>query len=160
MRRVLLVLREPMEQPPIGELGPQPGLAQLPELVASTRSAGADVRIDGEVPAGLDPAVELTAYRMVQEALSNAVRHAPKSAVVVAVRRTGAELAVSVRNTAPRSAALEGSGSGQGLVGMRERVALVDGTLSTGPTPGGGYLVEASIPIRQEVAGGDPDLGG
>ncbi|MGW6278689.1 sensor histidine kinase [Kribbella sp. NPDC055071] len=156
MRRVLLLLREPVQQPPTG---PQPGLEQLQELVASTRRAGADVRIDGGVPVGLDPAVELTAYRVVQEALSNAVRHAPESVVLIEVRRTGEQLAVSVRNSAPRSTSPDAAGSGHGLVGMRERVTLVEGTLTIGPTPEGGYLVEASIPLRQEVASGDPGLG-
>jgi signal transduction histidine kinase len=156
MRRVLLLLRESELQPP---KGPQPGLDQVQELVASTRRAGADVSIDGDVPTGLDPAVELTAYRVVQEALSNAVRHAPDSAVQVQVRRTGTELAVRVQNGAPREAPAP-TQSGHGLVGMRERVALVDGTLRAGPTPEGGYLVEASIPVGQEVASGDPGLGG
>ncbi|MGW1345349.1 histidine kinase [Kribbella sp. NPDC002412] len=154
MRRVLQLLRD---DEPTRELGPQPGLEQLPELVATTRRAGADVHLDDGVPSGLDPAVELAAYRIVQEALSNAVRHAPRSAVQVTVRREDHALKLIVRNGPGRAAGQPGGG--QGLVGMRERVALVDGSVSTGPTPDGGYLVEASIPV-EEVASGDPGAGG
>ena len=154
MRLVLQLLRQPVEQPPMGELGPQPGLEQVAELVESTRRAGADVRLDGDVPAGLDPAVELTAYRVVQEAVSNAVRHAPKSVVQVSVRRSGDELRVEVRN-GPSDRASNAGGAGHGLVGMRERVALVEGTVDAGATPEGGYLVRASIPVGTEVTSGD-----
>ncbi|TCO32804.1 signal transduction histidine kinase [Kribbella steppae] len=165
MRRVLRLLRhqpldQPLEQPPMGELGPQPGLIQLEDLVASTRQAGADVRLDDGVPTGLDPAVELAAYRVVQEALSNAVRHSPKSAVQVTVRRQGDDLALKVWNGPARSDELPMPGSGHGLVGIRERVALLDGTVSAGPTPEGGYLVEASIPVGEEVASADQGAGG
>lgn len=145
MRRVLRLLREPLEQQPVG---PQPGLAQLPELVATTRQAGADVRLQDGVPTGLDPAVELAAYRVVQEALSNAVRHSPQSPVEVAVRREDGRLRLTVQNGPGQGQSTPGSG--QGLMGMRERVALLDGTVSTGPTPEGGYLVEASIPLGGE----------
>jgi signal transduction histidine kinase len=161
MRRVLRLLRDqPRQQPPMGELGPQPGLEQLAELVAHTRQAGADVRLDDGVPAGLDPAVELAAYRVVQEALSNAVRHAPKAAVQVTVRRDGDDLALQVWNGPAQAEAPPVSENGLGLVGMRERVALVDGTVSAGPTPEGGYLVEASIPLAEEVTSGDHGAGG
>jgi signal transduction histidine kinase len=169
MRRVLRLLRDqPREQPPMGELGPRPGLEQLAVLVASTRQAGADVRLDDGVPTGLDPAVELAAYRVVQEAISNAVRHSPESAVQVTVRREGDDLTLTVRNSPGRSDSqmvpwvddLAAAGSGLGLVGMRERVALLDGMVSAGPTPEGGYLVEASIPLGEEVARADQGAGG
>ena len=160
MRQVLRLLREPVEQPPLGELGPQPGLDQVAELVASTRRAGADVRLEAEVPTGLDPALELTAYRVVQEALSNAVRHAPGSVVRVDVQRVGDALEVKVTNGTAREAGPAGQGSGHGLVGMRERVALVEGTVNAGPTPEGGYLVAVSIPVGAEVASGDHGAGG
>ena len=155
MRRVLRLLREPVEQPPMGELGPQPGLADLADLVESTRRAGADVRLTGEVATGFDQTVELTAYRVVQEALSNAVRHAPHAAVEVSVKRSGRELEVTVHNTKPPGSPTPVPGSGHGLTGMRERVALVEGTVSAAPTPEGGYLVQAIIPVGQEVASGD-----
>ncbi|TCC08566.1 sensor histidine kinase [Kribbella soli] len=157
MRRVLRLLREPVEQP---QTGPQPGLEQVAELVESTQRAGADVRLVGDVPTGLDPATELTAYRVVQEGLSNAVRHALHAAVEVAVRRTAGELEVIVQNEKPPRPVVPAPGSGHGLTGMRERVALVDGTVAAGPTPEGGYLVQAFIPVREEVAGGDHGLGG
>jgi signal transduction histidine kinase len=160
MRQVLRLLREPVEQPPRGELGPQPGLDQVAELVASTRRAGADVRLEAAVPTGLDPAVELTAYRVVQEALSNAVRHAPGSNVRVDVQRVGDALEVKVTNGRAREAVPASQGSGHGLVGMRERVALVEGTVNAGPTPEGGYLVAVSIPVGTEVASGDHGAGG
>ncbi|TDU83225.1 histidine kinase [Kribbella voronezhensis] len=134
-----------------GELAPQPGLGELGELVASTRRAGADVRLEAEVPSGLDPAVELNAYRVVQEAVSNAVRHAPKAVVQVAVRVIGAELRLTVVNGPARAEVPTAPGSGHGMIGMRERMALVDGTLHAGPTADGGYLVEAAIPLSEEA---------
>jgi signal transduction histidine kinase len=169
MRRVLRLLREdpampdqlnPAAQSPsrgertspsAGELGPQPGLERLEELVAGTRRAGADVRLEAEVPVGLDPAVELNAYRVVQEAISNAVRHAPKAVVQVAVRVIGGELRLTVVNGPARADVPVAPGSGHGLIGMRERVALVDGTFHAGPTADGGYLVEVAIPMSDEV---------
>ncbi|WP_329001146.1 histidine kinase [Kribbella sp. NBC_00709] len=160
MRRVLRLLREPVEQPPMGELGPQPGLGELADLVESTRRAGADVRLAGEVPAGFDETVELTAYRIVQEGLSNAVRHAPHAAVEVSVKQSGGELVVTVQNTPPPGTPTPAPGGGHGLTGMRERVALVDGTVSAAPTPEGGYLVQAIIPVGKEVASGDHCHGG
>ncbi|MGW7680709.1 sensor histidine kinase [Kribbella sp. NPDC054772] len=157
MRRVLRLLREPVDQPPIG---PQPGLAQLTELVESTRRAGADVRLVGDVPTGFDQAVELTAYRVVQEGLSNAVRHASHAVVEVRVQHSAGRLEVTVQNGLPPRAVVPAPGSGQGLVGMRERVALVDGTVSAGPTPEGGYLVQAFIPVVKEAVRGDHGHGG
>jgi signal transduction histidine kinase len=144
----------------MGELGPQPGLVELADLVESTRRAGADVRLTDEVPAGFDETVELTVYRVVQEALSNAVRHAPDAAIEVSVRQSGDALEVTVHNTPPPGSPTPAPGSGHGLTGMRERVALVEGTVSAAPTPAGGYLVQAIIPVGQEVASGDHGLGG
>ncbi|MEU0091898.1 histidine kinase [Kribbella sp. NPDC006257] len=137
--------------PSSGELEPQPGLERLEELVAGTRRAGADVRLEAEVPAGLDPAVELNAYRVLQEAISNAVRHAPKAVVQVAVRVIGGELRLTVVNGPARADVPVAPGSGHGVIGMRERVALVDGTFHAGPTDDGGFLVEVAIPIGDEV---------
>jgi signal transduction histidine kinase len=155
MRRVLRLLREdPGSGRSSGELGPQPGLGELAELVAGTRRAGADVRLDsepldGELFASLDPAVELTVYRVVQEAVSNAVRHAPGAVVEVSVRRVGGELIVKVVNgpVPAKARAAVAPGSGHGLVGMRERVALLDGRLHAAATADGGYVVEAALPL-------------
>ncbi|WP_343966353.1 sensor histidine kinase [Kribbella koreensis] len=150
MRRVLRLLREnPSSGRADSELGPQPGLADLEELIATTRRAGADVRLEVESSADLDPAVELTAYRVVQEAVSNAVRHAPGAVVEVRVRRIGGELIVSVVN-GPVDAAVA-SGSGHGLIGMRERVGLLDGRLHAARTADGGYRVEAVLPAERGV---------
>jgi signal transduction histidine kinase len=156
MRRVLRLLRQPALDPvdglkggSAGELGPQPGIAEVEELVASTRRAGADVRVDGELPTGLDPAVELTAYRIVQEAVSNAVRHAAGAVVRVAIRCVGDELVVTVTNGPAAANQVAMPGSGHGLIGMRERVVLLDGALRTVPTADGGFLVEAVIPLSE-----------
>ncbi|MDX2972645.1 sensor histidine kinase [Kribbella solani] len=157
MRRVLRLLREPVQQP---SLGPQPGLDQLVELVEGTRRAGADVRLVGDVPDGFDQSIELTAYRVVQEGLSNAVRHALHSVVDVSIRQVGDQLEVTVRNGKPLRPVAPAPGSGQGLVGMRERVAMVDGTVSAGPTPEGGYLIQVYLPVTEEVASGDHGHGG
>jgi signal transduction histidine kinase len=153
MRRVLRLLREDPAIPDQlnqSQLGPQPGLVQLEDLVVSTRRAGADVRLEADVPAGLDPAVELNAYRVVQEAISNAVRHAPKAVVQVAVRVIGSELRLTVVNGPARADVPVAPGSGHGVIGMRERVALVDGVFHAGPTADGGYLVEVAIPMSEE----------
>jgi signal transduction histidine kinase len=98
---------------------------------------------DLDLPAGL----ELAVYRIVQEALTNAVKHAPGSEVDISVRRGGDDLLVTVRNTAA-TARLDSppTGAGRGLVGIRERVALYDGTVDAGPTPDGGYSLTAVIP--------------
>ncbi|TDD59547.1 sensor histidine kinase [Kribbella antibiotica] len=154
MRRVLRLLREDAPQ----ELEPQPGFDQLPELISSARQAGAVVELDVEALEGIDPAVQLTVYRVVQEALSNAVRHAPRSAVKVLVRRAYGCLRVDVVN-GPGAAAAPATGSGHGLRGMRERVELVDGTIMTGPTEDGGYQVYVEIPVGEEVTGDDSRAG-
>jgi signal transduction histidine kinase len=107
--------------------------------------------LEADVPLGLDPAVELNAYRVVQEAVSNAVRHAPEAVVQVAVRVIGSELRLTVVNGPGRIDVQSALGSGHGLIGMRERMALVDGTFHAGPTADGGYLVEAAIPMSEDV---------
>jgi len=145
---------------PVGELGPQPGLGELEGLVEATRRAGGDVRLEQGVTGGVDSAVGLAVYRVAQEALSNAVRHAPGAEVRVSVRRRGDELRLRVWNGAGRAGGVSVAGSGHGVIGIRERVALLDGTVSVGPTPEGGFLVEASIPVGEEVAGGDQGAGG
>jgi signal transduction histidine kinase len=140
MRRVLRLLRfEP------GELEPQPGLEDVPELVERARQAGASIELDA-ADEEVEAAVGLTAYRVVQESISNAVRHAPGAAITVVVRLVDGELRVTVANAKGRSATA--SGAGQGLLGMRERVSLVDGTVRAESTPDGGFVVEAVMPAR------------
>jgi len=147
MRRLLGVLREdvsPLDSGPVR--APQPGLEQLNALVDEARaSGGAGTRliVQGKVMA-LDPGVQLTAYRIVQEALTNARRHAPGAAVDIELDYTPTALLVRVRDNGPGP---ESSGEGHGLLGMRERAAMVGGTLTVGRAPGGGFLVEAILPI-------------
>ena len=95
----------------------------------------------------LDPGVQLTAYRIIQEALTNARRHAPGAAVDVELDYSSEALLVRVRDNGPGP---DASGDGHGLLGMRERAAMVGGTLTVGRSPGGGFLVEAVLPIFTE----------
>ncbi|GAA4076907.1 sensor histidine kinase [Actinomadura miaoliensis] len=146
MRRLLGVLREDAEPSPANRR-PQPGLGDLLDLVDETRASGggpARLIVSGPV-APLDPGVELTAYRIVQEALTNARRHAPGAAVDVEVAYAAAELRLRIRDNGPGSPAADRA-AGHGLLGMRERAATVGGTLRTGPTTPTGFLVEATLP--------------
>ncbi|MEV5606891.1 sensor histidine kinase [Streptomyces sp. NPDC052225] len=151
MRRLLGVLREeaPAEAPAApAPRTPQPGLDQLVTLVDEARAAtGTAVRliVRGRVPT-LDPGLELTAYRIVQEALTNARRHAPGVAVDVELHYRETELAIRVRDCGPGTTAPSSGAPGHGLLGMRERTAMAGGTLHAGPAPAGGFLVEASLP--------------
>ncbi|MGW5157149.1 sensor histidine kinase [Nonomuraea wenchangensis] len=151
MRRLLGVLRE--DDGTEASWRPQPGLRlhELNELLDGSREAsGAATRlILRGAPAELDPGVELAAYRIVQEALTNARRHAPGAAVDVELHYTGAGLRLSIRDNGPGP--LDGKG-GHGLAGMRERAAAVGGELVTGPAPGGGFLVQAVLPGRESAA--------
>ncbi|MEV4286963.1 sensor histidine kinase [Nonomuraea bangladeshensis] len=151
MRRLLGVLRE--DDGTEASWRPQPGLRlhELNELLDGSREAsGAATRlILRGAPAELDPGVELAAYRIVQEALTNARRHAPGAAVDVELHYTGAGLRLSIRDNGPGP--LDGEG-GHGLAGMRERAAAVGGELVTGPAPGGGFLVRAVLPGRESAA--------
>jgi signal transduction histidine kinase len=147
MRRLLGVLREDADTGV--QRRPQPGLAQLMDLVDESRdAAGSRTRLIVSGPiTPLDPGIEVTAYRIVQEALTNARRHAPGAAVDVELRYGDEDLAVRVRDNGPGPAV---DLSGHGLLGMRERAATVGGTLRTGPAPGGGFVVEARLPVKSE----------
>ncbi len=157
MRRLLGVLREdanlaepdlPGPPPrPAAERQPQPGLPQLGELIDEARAAaGTVVRLIVSGPvARLDPGVELAAYRIVQEALTNARRHAAGAAVDVELRYAGDALRLRIRDNGPGLAARH---TGHGLLGMRERAAAVGGSLQTGPAPGGGFRIEAELPAQ------------
>ncbi|MEV5827575.1 histidine kinase [Spirillospora sp. NPDC052242] len=148
MRRLLGVLRNEETH---GELAPQPDLTRIGQIVEATVRAGVPVEFascDADVP----EAVGLSAYRIVQEALANVVRHAPGAATRVAVAENGGRLAVLVVNgppPAPPAAPLEERGTGHGIVGMRERVRLVGGTLEAGPLPDGGFRVAAHLPLNE-----------
>src|SRR5215218_2772021 len=145
MRRLLGVLRQEAE--PRGSLAPAPGLAEVEALAAEVARAGVrvEVHIEGtpcELPAGLD----LSAYRIVQEALTNVVRHAGPATARVAVRYSPGQVALEVVDDG-RGPGAEDRG-GHGLAGMRERAALYGGTLEAGPVPGGGFRVAATLPVE------------
>ncbi|MFB4299282.1 sensor histidine kinase [Actinomadura sp. NTSP31] len=151
MRRLLGVLREDTRRPEAraAERRPQPGLRQLLDLLDEARdAAGTAARLIVQGPPDqLDPGVELAAYRIVQESLTNARRHAPGAAVDVELHYTGDALRVRVRDNGPGgSASGAAAAGGHGLLGMRERAAAVGGEVRAGPAAGGGYLVEASLP--------------
>ncbi|QQQ78341.1 sensor histidine kinase [Saccharothrix sp. 6-C] len=146
MRRLLGVLREDAPAD-VADRHPQPGLPQLNDLIDDARDtsgAGARLIVSG-TPAELDPGVELAAYRIVQEALTNARRHAPGAAVDVELHYTEEALRLRIRDNGPGPRAASPPG-GHGLTGMRERAAAVGGRLRTGTTAVGGFLVEASLP--------------
>jgi signal transduction histidine kinase len=153
MRRLLGVLREDA-QTPAAERRPQPDLRQLNELLDEARDAsGAGTRlIVSGPPVTLDPGVELAAYRIVQEALTNARRHAPGAAVDVELHYTDDALWLRIRDNGPGPPPASAAG-GHGLPGMRERAAAVGGRLRTGTTAGGGFLVEATLPAKAEALG-------
>jgi signal transduction histidine kinase len=151
LRRLLGIMRQDEEPAP---LSPQPGLDQLGELAGRARAAGLPValRVAGE-PGSLPAGVDLTAYRVVQEALTNAIKHAAGAHATVDVRWSGEALEIEVTDTggAERTADDAGAGDGHGLVGMRERVALYGGELYAGPGPRGGFVVRARLPRVSEV---------
>ncbi len=149
LRRVLGVLRS--EESPSQEVrhAPQPTLDRLDELVGNVRSAGltVTVRTTGE-PRPLPPGVELSAFRIVQEALSNVMRHAPGADARVEIGYHAAGLTVRVTNTAPDGSAAPPQGAGHGLLGMRERTTMLGGEFTNGTVPGGGYEVLATLPLE------------
>jgi signal transduction histidine kinase len=143
LRRLLSAVRGD-RQP---ELAPQPGLGSLEELAAQVRRAGlaVEVKVEGERPQ-LPAALDLSAYRIVQEALTNTLKHAEARHAWVDVRYGPEEVDVTVRDDGVGDTA-NGAGSGRGLVGMRERVELFGGHLDAGPSAGGGYAVSAWLPL-------------
>lgn len=145
LRRLLGVLRE--DAPGEAERTPQPGLADLEALVDAAREAGTQVRLTmiGRAES-LSPGVDLTAYRIAQEALTNARRHAPGAEVDVELRYETDTLHLEVRDNGPGVAA---EANGHGIVGMRERAEMVGGTLRAGPAAGGGFAVSADLPIEE-----------
>jgi signal transduction histidine kinase len=143
MRRLLGVLRQ--DQP--AGLAPQPQLSDLSALVDATRQSGVSVELSvpsalGQVPSG----VALCAYRIVQEALSNASQHAPGAAVTVSLDHDAGAVLLRVAN-GPGGPARNEHEPGHGLTGMRERVALLGGSLSAGTAPDGGFVVSAVLPL-------------
>ena len=143
LRRLLSMLRAEGAGP---SLTPQPGVHDLEALVARMQETGLPVELRTEGAAhSIPPGVELAAYRIVQEGLTNALKHAKPTRVEVVLLYAPDRLDVAVRND---GASARGNGTGHGLIGMRERVALYGGTLDARVQPGGGFDVTASIPIE------------
>ncbi|MEU4615933.1 sensor histidine kinase [Streptomyces umbrinus] len=133
----------------VAELTPQPGLDQLESLVGRVRDAGLPVALTvAGPPRPLPPGLELAAYRVVQEALTNTVKHASGATAAVTVEYGPERLRVEVTDTGGHPGAGAPTGNGRGLIGLRERLAVHDGTLNTGRRMTGGYRVEALIPLE------------
>jgi signal transduction histidine kinase len=146
MRRLVGIMREENE---VAALAPQPGLETLPQLVEQVRQSGLPVELTVEgTPVKLPAGVDLSAYRIVQEALTNTLKHAGPAHAWVAVRYAGEDVEIEVANDGKSE---NDGGGGHGLVGMRERVALCGGELESGPRPGGGYKISARLPVARGV---------
>ena len=145
MRRLLDLLRSAGEAPSHA----LPTLSYTPQLIAEMRHAGLAIElgIEGDLE-DVPPGRALAAYRIVQEALTNALKHAPEARVRVSIRRTPQQLEVDVIQEPGSPAPGNGAGPGHGLVGMHERVALYGGRLAAGPGPGGGFEVRAALPLQ------------
>ena len=143
MRRMVGVLRRPEEAP---ALAPQPSLEHLGRLIEQAREAGlpVELRVEGEA-VELPPGVDLTAYRLVQEGLTNALKHARATRAEVLVSYGDGAIEVTVTDNG--NGVGNGDGGGHGLVGMRERVSVYGGDLDAGPQPGGGYRLRARLPV-------------
>jgi signal transduction histidine kinase len=144
LRRLLGILRDDSQEPH----QPQPGLAQLPNLVAAAEADGQRIRltVDDELPE-LPAALDLTAYRLLQESVTNIVRHAPGAPARIDVRCTEGELLIDVWNGPPPGAVDRRSAPGHGLQGMRERVAVYGGHVSAAAAPDGSFTVHARLPL-------------
>jgi signal transduction histidine kinase len=146
LRHLLGVLRPETAS---GELGPQPALSQVEELVKQLRQTGMDISLAVDVRSELPVRVDLFAYRIVQEALTNVLKHGGVAAASqVRVVEVDGGLDIEVTNTGTATTTLPGSG--QGIVGMRERAILLGGTLEAGPRPEGGFRVVARLPIGEQ----------
>ena len=147
LRHLLGVLRPEAE---VDGLGPQPGIADVPRLVEHLGEAGLQVSLTiDDLPADLPARVDLSAYRIVQEALTNVIKHAgPGARTEVRLSTDNHGVAIEVLDNGYGATILPGSG--HGIVGMRERALLLGGSLDAGPRPGGGFRVVAHLPIGDE----------
>jgi signal transduction histidine kinase len=150
MRRLLGVLDGDADP---RALAPQPGLADIDELLSRTRASGlaADLRVDGE-PAAVSPALDLCAYRIVQEALTNVIKHAAPARAEVRVRWGQDALELEISDDGRGPGTVNGALGGHGIVGMRERAGLHGGSIQAGAGPGGGFTVRARLPLAPELA--------
>jgi signal transduction histidine kinase len=144
-RRLLGVLRDPEEE---AGLAPQPGIGELDALAASVRAAGLPVNlvIDGD-PAALPAAVDVSVYRIVQESLTNVLKHAGPASADVTIDCAGDTVTVEVTDNGIAEPGRGAAAGGHGLAGMRERAAVFGGELAAGPRPGGGFAVRARLPL-------------
>jgi signal transduction histidine kinase len=154
LNRLLGVLRGGNGAMP--DRSPQPGIGQLAGLVEELRAAGleVDARVEGKAEP-LPPALDLSAYRILQEATTNVLKHARARRVDIRVHYTGTMLALDVRDDGAGDGTDPASSSGHGLIGMRERVALFGGTLRAGRDPTGGFSVHARLPLTPSPLAGD-----
>ena len=144
--RMLGLLRDTSSGP---SLAPQPGTSDIGELVGQMSELGLPVELQVEgTPRPLSPGVELTAFRVVQEALTNTLKHAADATSIVRLRYGERELDLEVVDD---GAAATGHGVGHGLLGMRERVALYDGAVEAGPQPEGGFVVRVRLPLAEPL---------
>lgn len=151
IRRLLSVVRDREDSP---EYSPAPTLAELPRLLREMEGLGLDIDLDivGDL-ADLPPGVELATYRIVQEALTNALRHAAARTVSVRIERLGDQVDLTVTDDGVGGAVPAGAGGGHGLVGMRERAACYGGTLTAGPLAEGGWRVSTRLHLEPDVVG-------
>jgi signal transduction histidine kinase len=156
LRAILNVLRQADDADPTQ---PAPGTAQLEDLIAGARRAGLEttLTVTGD-PVPLPAAVDLAAYRIIQESLTNTIRHAGPATAAVALGYASDELHIDVTDTGRGQpdtgrdqAVIAGNGDGHGLAGMRERAAAVGGTVEAGPGPAGGFRVAARLPLGSTV---------
>ncbi|MBB2745432.1 UNVERIFIED_ORG: signal transduction histidine kinase [Microbispora rosea subsp. rosea] len=133
-----------------GALSPAPDLEALPDIAERAAAAGVRVDLDVRVTDGLPPALELAVHRIVQEAVTNVVRHAAPAACRVSVHDEGEQVRVEVTDDGPGRRVLPPGPPGHGLIGMRERVTAHGGVFTAGPLPGGGFRVLARLPLGEE----------
>ncbi|MFD7277810.1 sensor histidine kinase [Streptomyces sp. NPDC059862] len=150
LKATLGLLRQ-NDDPDSAPLEPSPGLTRLPELISACASAGLTVTVttEGE-PQSLSPGVDLTAFRIVQEALTNVTKHAAAEAAHVRLAYSGSRLLITVSNDGPATASLPEAAQsrGFGMMGMRERAHSIGGELCAGPRPEGGFEVTTALPLR------------
>lgn len=149
LRRLLGVLRDASHRPE-PDLAPPPGLHLLDDLVRQVRAAGLPVqlRVRGEAPP-MSTGADVSAYRIVQEALTNVIKHQGPVPATITVDFTAGDVSLNITSWPGRSGVVAAAGAGQGLIGMRERAAMLGGELHAAPLPGGGYRVQARIPAAE-----------
>jgi signal transduction histidine kinase len=147
LRRLVTGLRqaEPETEPQHAPLCPAPGLADIQRLADTTLDAGVKIEVDWRGSRGpLPPDIDLSAFRIIQEAVTNVVRHAGTGQCRVCIDQQDGQLSIEITDSGPGASP---AGTGYGITGMRERALLLGGDLSAGPRPGGGFRVAARLPV-------------